>query len=144
MLRRVTLICISLIQWTTAFASAQVGGTLSGVVKDPSGGVIPGVTVTATNTVLGTTFTTVTDTQGLYSFPKLAVGRYDVTLQIEGFKPQKHAGIQMDADSALQLNATLELGEQSETVNVTVNAVRVDAVSTQLGEVIPSTTMTKL
>src|SRR6476646_2157203 len=144
MLRRVTLICISLILWTTAFASAQVGGTLSGVVRDPSGGVMPGVSVTATNTVLGTTFTTVTDAQGLYSFPKLAVGRYDVTIQIEGFKPQKHIGIQIEADSAVQVNATLELGEQSETVNVTVNAIRVDTVSTQLGEVVPSTTMTTL
>ena len=50
----------------------------------------------------------------------------------------------MDADSAVQINVTLELGEQSETVTVTVNAVRVDTVSTQLGEVVPSTTMTTL
>jgi hypothetical protein len=144
MLRLAPLLSIAVILWTSSLASAQVGGTLSGVVKDPSGGVMPGVTVTATNTVLGATFTAVTDTQGLYSFPKLAVGRYDVTLQIEGFKPQKRAGIQIDADAAVQINATLELGEQNETVNVTVNAIRVDTVSTQLGEVVPSTTMTTL
>src|SRR5690242_5714368 len=108
--RRVILLFITTIVGTSALASAQVGGTLSGIVKDPSGGVMPGVSVTATNTVLGTTFTTVTDNQGLYSFPKLAVGRYDLTLQIEGFKPQKRAGIQIDADAALQINATLELG----------------------------------
>jgi hypothetical protein len=125
-------------------AAAQVGGSLSGTVKDPSGGVVPGVSVTATNTVLNTMFNTVTDGQGLYSFPKLAVGKYDLTLQIEGFKPQKRTGIQVDADSALQINATLELGEQSETVTVSVNAVRVDTVSTQLGEVVPSQTMTSL
>src|SRR5262249_19067206 len=94
-------------------ASAQVGGSVSGTVKDPTGAVVPGVTVTATNTVLNTMFNTVTDGQGLYSFPKLAVGKYDLTLQIEGFKPQKRTGIQVDADSALQINATLELGEQS-------------------------------
>ncbi len=57
-------------------------------------------------------FTSVTDGQGLYSFPKLPVGRYDVTMQIDGFKPQKRTGIQVDADSALQINVTLELGEQ--------------------------------
>ena len=96
---------------------------------------MPGVSVTATNVVLGTTFPTVTDGQGLYSFPKLAVGRYDVAFQIDGFKPQKRAGVAVDADSALQINVTLELGEQSEEVTVTVNAVRVDTVSTQLGEV---------
>jgi hypothetical protein len=125
-------------------ATAQVGGSLSGTVKDPSGGVVPGVSVTATNTVLKTMFSTVTDGQGLYSFPKLAVGKYDLTLQIDGFKPLKRIGIQVDADSALQINATLELGEQSETVTVSVNAVRVDTVSTQLGEVVPSQTMTSL
>ena len=125
-------------------AEAQVGGSLSGTVKDPTGGVIPGVSITAVNTVLNTMFNTVTDGQGLYSFPKLAVGKYDLTLQIEGFKPLKRTGIQVDADSAIQINATLELGEQSETVTVSVNAVRVDTVSTQLGEVVPSQTMTSL
>ena len=65
-------------------------------------------------------------------------------MQIDGFKPQKRTGIQVDADSALQINVTLELGEQSETVTVSVNAVRVDTVSTQLGEVVPSATMTSL
>jgi hypothetical protein len=105
---------------------------------------MPGVSVTATNAVLGTMFPTVTDGQGLYSFPKLAVGRYDITFQIDGFKPHKRAGVAVDADGALQINVTLELGEQSEEVTVAVNAIRVDTVSTQLGEVVPSTTMTTL
>ena len=126
------------------FARAQVGGSLSGTVKDPTGGVVPGVSVTVTNTALGTQFSTVTDGQGLFSFPKLAVGRYDVAIQIDGFKPQKRTGLAIDADSAIQLNVTLELGEQSETVTVSVNAVRVDTVSTQLGEVVSAPTMTSL
>jgi hypothetical protein len=123
---------------------AQVGGSISGTIKDSSGGVVPGVTVTAANTVLGTTYEAVTDGQGLYNFPKLPVGRYDLTMTLEGFKPQKRMGIQVDADSAVQFNATLEVGEQSETVTVSVNAIRVDTVSTQLGEVVPATTMTTL
>src|SRR3954467_2904598 len=123
---------------------AQVGGSISGTVKDPSGAVVPGVSVGAMNTVLGTEFNTVTDGQGLYTFPKLPVGKYNVTMTLEGFKPQKRANIQVDADSAIQINVTFELGEQSETVTVSVNAVRVDTVSTQLGEVVPSATMTSL
>jgi len=100
-------------------ANAQVGGSISGTVKDPTGAVVPGVSVAATNTVLGTEFNTVTDGQGLYTFPKLPVGKYNVTMVLDGFKPQKRAGIQVDADSAIQINVTLELGEQSETVTVT-------------------------
>jgi hypothetical protein len=125
-------------------AYAQVGGSISGTVKDPSGGVVPGVSIVARNTVLGTEFNTLTDAQGLYSFPKLPVARYDVTFLLDGFKPQKRTGVQVDADSAIQLNATLEIGEQSETVTVSVNAIRVDTVSTQLGEVVPSSTMMTL
>ena len=125
-------------------AAAQVGGSLSGVVKDPSGGVIPGVSVTATNTTLGTMFTHDDRWTGAVLVPEAARRRYEVTMQIDGFKPQKRTGIQVDADSALQINVTLELGEQSETVTVSVNAVRVDTVSTQLGEVVPAATMTSL
>ena len=135
---------LTFVAHSSTTVSAQVGGSLTGTVKDPSGGVVPGVSVTATNTVLGTMFTDRTDGRGCTRFPKLPVGRYDVTFQIDGFKPQKRTGIDVDADSALQINVTLELGEQSETVTVSVNAIRVDTVSTQLGEVVPSTTMTSL
>ena len=75
----VLLVCGTLV----AAVSAQVGGSISGTVKDPTGGVTPGVTVTAMNTVLGTQVVVVTDAQGFYSLPKLPVGRYDLTFQIE-------------------------------------------------------------
>src|SRR5258708_4020742 len=136
-------LALMVLGWSTS-ASAQVGGSLSGTVKDPSGAVVPGVSVTAAKSVLGTQFNTVTDARGLYSFPKLRVGRYDVTLVPDGLKPQKHTGVQMDADSAVRINVTLELGEQSESVTVSVNAIRVDTVSTQLGEAVASQTMTTL
>ena len=71
---------------TSSFA--QVGGSISGTVKDPSGAVVPGVSVAATNTVLGREFNAVTDGQGLDTFPKLAVGKYDITMVLDGFKPQ--------------------------------------------------------
>jgi len=127
-----------------ALSFAQVGGSISGTVKDSSGAVVPGATVTAMNTVLGTETAVTTDEQGFYSFPKLPVGKYDVTIQIEGFKPLKRPNIAVDADAALQINATLEVGAQSETVTVTANAVHVDTVSTQLGEVVKADTMTTL
>src|SRR4051794_32604599 len=119
---RLALFLSAIVLATASAAAAQVGGTLTGTVKDPTGGVLPGVTVTSTNTVLGTTLTTVTDAQGLYSFPKLVVGRYDVTFHIEGFTAQRHSGIQIDAGSAVQVNASLELGDKTETVTVAVNA----------------------
>ena len=123
---------------------AQVGGSVSGTIKDPTGGVVPGATVALMNTTLGTQFNVVTDGQGLYSFPNVPVGSYDLTVTLEGFKPYKRTGLAINADSRLKVDATLEIGEQSETVTVIENAVRVETVSTQLGEVVTSTNMTTL
>jgi hypothetical protein len=142
--RSIPFIAFTFLLLLASLASAQVGGSLSGIVKDTTGGVLPGVTITAVNTVLGTMFTTATNSQGLYSFPKLPVGRYDLTLRLEGFQTEKRTGIQIDADSAIQINSTLAVSGQAETVTVSADAVRVDTVSTQLGEVVPSQTMTNL
>jgi len=139
-------VCLSLVV-APCFAivvGAQAGGSISGTVKDSTGGVVPGVAVTATNVALGTQTTVTTDTQGLYSFPRLPVGRYDLTIQLEGFKPQKRTGLAVSADSALQENATLEVGGQTETVTVTSTEVRVETQSTQLGEVVSAQQMTTL
>jgi len=135
---------LAIIALTVGSASAQVGGSVSGTVKDESGGVMPGVTVTATNIALGRQAVVVTDAQGFYALPKLPVGSYDVLFQLDGFKPLKRTNVTVDADAALQVNATLQVGQQSEVVDVTANQIRVDTVSTQLGEVVAAKTMTTL
>jgi hypothetical protein len=124
--------------------SAQVAGSISGTIKDVSGGVMPGVSITAIHTALGTQIASRTDAQGFYSLPKVPVGRYELLIQIDGFKPHKRTGLVVDADAALQINAVMEVGDQSETVTVTANQIRVETVSTQLGEVISAPTMTTL
>ena len=73
--RRVAIICvIALVTLNIAATrlSAAGNGSVSGTVADPSGAVVPGATVTLTNTALGTTFTAVTDGKGLYAFPSVA------------------------------------------------------------------------
>ncbi len=129
---------------TSSLAHAQVGGSVSGTVKDQTGAVIPGVSVTATNTINGTRFDTTTNGQGSFSFPKLPVGRYDLAFNLDGFKPLNRTGIAVDADSVVQQNAALELGGQNETVTVSASAVQVDTASTQLGELVSAPTMTTL
>src|SRR5207248_5784966 len=127
---------------------ATVGGSISGTIKDTTGGVIPGATLTLTNVALGTQFKAITDSQGLYTFPSLPVGRYELTIELAGFKPQKKTGLAIDADSALQVNATLEVGDLTSEVSVTtteeVSEVHVETVATQLGEVVSDVKMTTL
>ena len=64
--------------YATVSVSAQDGGSISGTVKDQSGGVMPGVSVTATNVALKSVQTGITDARGFYSLPRVPVGRYDI------------------------------------------------------------------
>ena len=106
---------------TSAFAQFD-RGTVSGTIKDAQGGVVPGVTVTATSTQTQQTRSTVTDGSGFYTFPNLQPGRYDISAELQGFKKENRTGVQVDAASALNLEFTLATGSLTEEVTVTSEA----------------------
>src|SRR5580693_7060600 len=116
-------------------------GSISGTLKDPSGAVIPGVTLIATNTAQGIQSKTTSDDKGFYIFPSLSVGRYDLQAQVEGFRTTKRSGLVIDADSALHIDLTAEMIEKIEEVTVLENATQVESVSTQMGQVVASRAM---
>ena len=121
---------------------AFAGGSLSGILKDPSGAVVPGANLTLTNTALKAEFKATSDAQGFYSFPTLAVGQYDLTIEAPGFQPQKRTGITIDADSAVRVDAALVMAQQEQEVTVseagTAVSTQVETTETQLGEVVAS------
>jgi hypothetical protein len=123
---------------------AAVGGSISGTVKDRSGAVIPKAVVTATNLDTGGRQTIATNNAGVYSFPDLGVGHYDVGIAAIGFKPYRRAAIAVDVNSALLVDAVLEVGESSETVTVAAAALQVETANTQLGDVITAATVQAL
>lgn len=97
-------------------------GTISGTVKDQQGAVVPGVTVTATSVETGQARTTVTDGTGFYTFPNLQLGRYDVAVELPGFKKGNRTGIPLDAGGAVTMDFSLEAGAVTEEVTVTAEA----------------------
>jgi hypothetical protein len=123
---------------------AAVGGSISGTVKDPSGAVVPKATVTATNTDTGVKQVIRTNDTGVYSFPILPVGHYDVDIMADGFKLYRRASITVDVNSALLVDAVLELGESTEAVTVRESVVQAETTSTQLGDVITATNVAAL
>lgn len=124
---------------------AVSGGRISGTATDPSGAEIVGATLKLVNTAQQTVWRTVTNKQGLYSFPDLPVGRYDLTVTAAGFTGQEKTGIAVDADAAIRLDFALVVGGQSATVTVTSDAgARIETTATQLGEVVSGTQMTAL
>src|SRR5580692_4518304 len=118
---------------------AGAGGSVSGTVKDVSSAVITNATVGATNVETGVQHQVTTNGQGFYSFPDLAIGRYNITIQKTGFNAYQRTGITVDANSALVVDAVLEVGVRAQAVTVNENAVRVETSDTQIGEVISAT-----
>jgi Carboxypeptidase regulatory-like domain len=97
------------------------------------------------NTSQQTTYRTVSDRQGLYSFPNLSVGHYDLTIEANGFTPQRKANLTVDTASAVRMDVSLTVGSQSDTVTVTSETgVQVETAATNLGEVVSGEQMTAL
>ena len=123
-------------------ARADVGGKITGTVKDQTNAVIPGAAVVALNTATGVKQTTKTDEQGNYSFPVLAVGQYEIDVTADGFKPSKTQDLIININTALIADITLQLSAQDQNVTVSENGTRIETSDTQIGEVIESKQVT--
>ena len=134
--RRFLAVLLALPSW------AAVNGSISGIVKDQSGAVIPGAALTVTNLAQGMRNTAVSDINGAYAFPSLPVGRYDLQIEISGFKPIRRTGLVIDLDTTLHQDFTLEVSTRVETVQVIESEMQVEAASTQMGEVVTGKSMT--
>jgi hypothetical protein len=116
----VTLVCL-LAAWPASLPAQVVNATLSGTVSDTTGALIPGVDVTATHTDTQITAGAVSNETGTYRFPSLRPGVYEVSAALPGFRTQT---VQLNLGSGQQIarNFTLEVGEISETIEVSVAA----------------------
>ena len=93
-------------------APAQtVSGTVTGIVKDSSGGVLPGVTVTFTQTETSRKETAITDSGGRYTSQPLPLGTYRVEATLSGFKASAKGGIALTIDDIARVDFTLEVGQ---------------------------------
>lgn len=112
---------IVLVLLTGTIASAQVSSTATvrGTVKDPTGAVLPGATVTLTNTATKSALTATTDARGGYVFSSVYPGPYDLKVEISGFKTYEQRQLTISAADTRGIDVTLEVGRQSETVTVT-------------------------
>lgn len=108
-------------------AAAVAQSAIAGVVKDSSGGVLPGVTVEAASPALiERSRTAVTDGQGLYQVIDLRPGVYSVTFTLPGFQSVKREGIELTSSFTATVNADMQVSSVSETVTVSGAAPTVD------------------
>ena len=123
---------------------SSISGSISGIVTDPSGAVIPHAQVVAANTETGVQRAARTDSAGFYSFPELPVGNYDILVQQAGFREYRQTGLVINANSALRVDVSLQIGESKQSVTISSTAVHVETTSTQMGEVITGSSMTAI
>src|ERR1700686_3828058 len=124
-------------------ARAEVGGRITGAVKDQTGSVIPGATVVVTNTQTGAKLTPPADQDGVFTFPVLSVGQYQIDVASDAFKSFRKTGLVIDIDSALVVDVTLQVKDQDQSIMVTENASQVETTDTQLGQVLGTKKVTE-
>ena len=117
---RVFPVCLAAVLLTAAIAPAQVGGngTIQGTVTDPSGAVLAGATVTATNVETGVQTTRRTTEAGFFVLSPLQPGEYTVTIKAEGFQNLTQQHLIVVALGTLGLNPTLQLGAATQSITV--------------------------
>ncbi len=115
----------------------EVGGsTLNGTILDPSGATVAGAKVTAVNVATGLTRTVESTGVGLYNFLRLPVGRYDITVEKQGFRPTKRTGVALAVGAVATYDIQLELGATAETVTVLAEVPLLESTRSQTSTVI--------
>lgn len=129
---------------TSMVMADELNAKIRGAVADPSGAVIPGVKVTATNIDTGLTRDVVTENSGSFEFLQLPIGNYRVKAEKAGFKVYSASGIRLTVNQVFVLNVSLEVGDVAQEVSVQANAAQVETTSIQLGAVVTGSTIVDL
>ena len=136
---------LALVALFAATARAQdTRGSIEGVVKDSSGGVLPGATVEARSPKQVGVQSTSTDTNGIYRFPALSPGAYEVTATLQGFAPKKVADIQLSLGQTLKIDFALGLATVAESVQVTGESPLIDVKGNAASASIPAETIDRI
>src|SRR5437867_3355846 len=116
-----------------SLAAQAVTGTIIGVITDSSGAVMPGASVTLTNTGTGLTRIVITDSNGEYTAPLLPTGKYTVKAELSGFKTVTTPDVALGVDQKFRVNMRLEIGAVEESITVTGASPLVQTSSSELG-----------
>src|SRR5258708_36515870 len=142
LLRAMALLTMTLLLAGRAFAG--VTASISGTVKDATGAAVVGAKVTATNTETSIASSQPTNGQGYYSFQSLPLGHYDIEVQQTGFKLYRQTGLVLDVNAALVVDITLQVGQVTEKVEVSSEALHAETANAQMGEVMDGSRITSV
>jgi len=133
------LIAVLLVSVGSAFGQ-DVTATITGTVTDPSGGALPGVTVTAKETARGTIWSAQTNEAGMFSLIRIPIGTYEVRAELKGFKTAVHPTLTLDLNQTARVDFKMAIGQVTETVEVISEVPLLQADSAQVGTIIDAKT----
>jgi len=137
------LTILFILTFTGAYAQ-QTTGVIRGTVTDETGGVLPGVDITARNTDTGITRVVISDDEGRFRLPQLAIGPYQLTSELAGFQTAVVQGIVLSIVRESVVAVTLRVGEISEQVIVSAEGSLVDTTSASVGALVDNQTISDL
>ena len=127
---------LALIFSVGAWAQTQ-SATISGTISDPSGAVVPGVSVTVVSQGTGLKRSVVTGTAGEYRFAGLPTGTYSLRLEKPGFQSQVREGVELNSAAEVMVNAQLAIGDLSQQANVSANVAAIDSTTSTSAGLLP-------
>ena len=136
----VVILCLLALKQAAFAQTAQ----LSGIITDTNSAVIAGSHVTLTNLDTGVARKALTNTEGYYSLPFVPPGNYRLHVLSSGFRPVTHDSVRINVDHALRIDFTLEIGELTETVNISENEPLLERETSSIGQVIENKTIVTL
>jgi hypothetical protein len=134
---------MAIVVFATTMAFAQTA-TLTGVVTDSAGGVVPGAAVTVVNNATQVTTESVSNTSGQFSFPALPIGTYTVTVALSGFKTFVAKDVRLLGGQVGNISATLAVGDLTEKVEVKAGSELVQTQSTAVTSTLSVEQLTQL
>jgi hypothetical protein len=138
------VIATSMVLTPKLFAQSAGTGALAGTVRDASGAVIPGVTVTLTSTDTNQTRNAITGEEGSYRFALLPPGTYGVKFALPGFKTSEVSSVTVRVTETLVVDRALEVGSQGDQVTVETQTETLQTATSTLGTTVGATTVTQL
>ncbi|PYR85424.1 MAG: hypothetical protein DMG18_06150, partial [Acidobacteria bacterium] len=129
-----SLLCILVLSVSPALA--QTDGSISGVIRDASGAVIPGAMVTVTNPATNQVRSAISNEAGVYNFPVLQPGKYNIKVELPGFRTITQNDVELQVQFAARIDFTLQVGDVSQTVEVEGTTALIATENATVGTVI--------
>jgi hypothetical protein len=120
--------------------SQQVTAAIQGQVTDPSGAPVAGASITAKDTDRGTSLTTTTNAEGIYTIPRLPIGVYEIRAEAKGFQTAVHPAVRLEMNQIGRIDFSMRIGQMTETVEVVEVAPALQTENTMVGTIIDSKT----